>query len=885
MTLTPGTCLGPYEVVAPLGAGGMGEVYRARDTRLDRTVAIKILPPELGADPDRRARFEREARAISQLSHPHICNLYDIGEAVPSALHPKPSAQAPVAGPQSLVPGPSSVSYLVMEYLEGETLAARLDHGPLPLTDTLRIGHEMASALDSAHRHGIVHRDLKPANIMLTKGGAKLMDFGLARPVALTAETGGMTDSPTVPRPLTGEGTIVGTLQYMAPEQLEGKEAGARTDLWALGCVLYEMATGKRAFTGTSQASLIVAIMERQPPPITDVQPLSPPALDRIVRRCLEKDQEERFQSARDLAFDLEGIDTASGLMTAGSAAPPAKPRRRFGAAVVFLAVAIAAAAVAFFAGERAERADRVAHVTYTRLSVERGRVFSARFSPDGKTVFYSAAWNGRPVEVFEVRPGFPTSRAVGLPQTDLLSISKSGTMAVTLGHMSYVGFLQSWGTLAEVPISGGTPHRLLDDVLSGDWSPDGSTLAISHRVGGKARLEMPPGHVLYETSGWLSYVRVAPSGNWVAFADNPVPPDNRGNVVIVDTAGRLLARTNEWQGISGVAWPPDGREAWFSGSSTGESTEIRAVGPGGGERAVERFPGFVSLYDTSREGDMLLAMEHHHHGVYGRRSPAEEEHQLGWLDVSSASDISLDGQMLLIDQESVVGGPLYAVFLRGMDGSSPVRLGGGSACSLSPDGKWALAIHYGPPHQLRLLPTGVGEATSLPRGQIDRYLNARWLPSGTGVVFVGSEAGHPWRTYVQDIKGGLPRPVTPEEVVGTFVSWDGRLLAAVSKAQELYVYPMGGGNPRLIAQLAPEELVLQWASDGRSLYVGGRGTSMTVSRIELDTGHRTPWRTFSVPDPAGATFYNAVLTPDGRSYAYTYCCLLDDLYLVSGLR
>jgi hypothetical protein len=247
--------------------------------------------------------------------------------------------------------------------------------------------------------------------------------------------------------------------------------------------------------------------------------------------------------------------------------------------------------------------------------------------------------------------------------------------------------------------------------------------------------------------------------------------------------------------------------------------------------------------------------------------------------------DISLDGQTLLIDQESVAGGPLYAVFLRGMDGSPPVRLGDGSACSLSPDGKWALAIHYGPPHQLRLLPTGVGEATSLPRGQIDRYLNAGWLPDGTGVVFVGSEAGHPWRTYAQDLKGGLPRPITPEEVVGTFISRDGRFLAAVSKAQELYAYPIAGGSPRSIAQLAPEEIVLQWASDGRSVYVGGRGTSMTVSRIELDTGRRVPWRTFNVPDPAGATFYNAVLTPDGRSYAYTYCCLLDDLYLVSGLK
>jgi hypothetical protein len=213
------------------------------------------------------------------------------------------------------------------------------------------------------------------------------------------------------------------------------------------------------------------------------------------------------------------------------------------------------------------------------------------------------------------------------------------------------------------------------------------------------------------------------------------------------------------------------------------------------------------------------------------------------------------------------------------------MRLGEGSAQSLSPDGKWALAIHFGPPHRLILLPTGTGDSRSLPSGPIERYRRARWLPDGTGIVFVGSEAGHPWRTYVQDLKGGLPRPVTPEEVMGTIASPDGRLVAAASMDQQLYAYPIGGGEPRLIAGLLPGEIVLQWASDGRSLYVGTRGASMIVSRIELDTGKRAPWRTFNVSDPAGTSFVQAVLTPDGRSYAYSYCRVLDDLYLVTGLK
>src|SRR5512137_890629 len=260
--LAEGSTLGPYRILAPLGAGGMGEVYRAHDSRLGRDVAIKVLSPHLAATPEVRARFEREARTISQLNHPHICTLYDIGHQ-------------------------DGMDFLVMELLEGEALAHRLEKGALPVAEVLSLGTQIADALDRAHRAGVVHRDLKPGNVMLTKAGAKLMDFGLARAAGLAGPPGVMTESPTVSRPLTAEGTIVGTFQYMAPEQLEGKEADARTDLWALGCVLYEMATSKPAFEGASQASLIAAILKEEPRPISELQPLSPPALERAVKRCL----------------------------------------------------------------------------------------------------------------------------------------------------------------------------------------------------------------------------------------------------------------------------------------------------------------------------------------------------------------------------------------------------------------------------------------------------------------------------------------------------------------------------------------------------------------------------------------------------------------------
>ncbi len=287
MSLAAGSRLGPYEVLSPLGAGGMGEVYKARDTRLERIVAIKVLPSHLSSSAEVRQRFEREAKTISQLSHPHICALYDVGNQ-------------------------DGVEYLVMEYLEGETLAARLAKGALPLEQALRFGMEIADALDRAHRHGIVHRDLKPGNIMITKSGVKLLDFGLAKAMAPASDAGTLSSLPTREKELTADGTILGTVQYMAPEQLEGKQADARTDIFALGAVLYEMTTGKKAFSGATQASLISTILRDDPQPVSQVQPMSPPALDRVVKTCLAKDPEERWQSAGDVAKELKWVAEGS---------------------------------------------------------------------------------------------------------------------------------------------------------------------------------------------------------------------------------------------------------------------------------------------------------------------------------------------------------------------------------------------------------------------------------------------------------------------------------------------------------------------------------------------------------------------------------------------
>jgi eukaryotic-like serine/threonine-protein kinase len=383
VTLSAGTRLGPYEILAPLGAGGMGEVYKARDTRLDRTVAIKVLPPHLSSSAELRERFEREAKTISQISHPHICALYDVNRE-------------------------GETEYLVMELLEGETLSARLAKGALPLEQALRYGVEIADALDKAHRQGIVHRDLKPGNVMLTKSGVKLLDFGLAKALQPEGPVESFTSAPTAAN-VTREGMILGTLSYMAPEQLEGKKADPRADIFALGATLYEMATGKKAFEGASQASLISAIFRDEPRPISQVQPMTPPELDRVVKTCLAKDPDDRWQSAHDVATELKWIadgGSQTGMPVAARSA--LRPRIAWMLAAVFAAVA----AVALLLASRPGRGPEP--LAFRQLNFRREAIFQAAFAVGGETVVYSAAVEGNTPQIFTVRPDYPEPQSLG---------------------------------------------------------------------------------------------------------------------------------------------------------------------------------------------------------------------------------------------------------------------------------------------------------------------------------------------------------------------------------------------------------------------------------------------------------------------------------------
>ena len=446
MALSSGTRLGPYEILEPAGAGGMGEVYKARDTRLDRTVAIKVLPSHLSQNPEGRQRFEREAKTISQLSHPHICALHDVGHQ-------------------------DGLEYLVMEFLEGETLTSRLARGPLPLEPALRYGIEIADALDKAHRQGVIHRDLKPGNVMLTKSGVKLVDFGLAKFSPGSAPGfSGVTSFPTQGPDLTAEGTILGTFQYMAPEQLEGREADARTDIFALGAVLYEMVTGQKAFSGKSQASLIGAILHTQPAPISSVQPMSPPALDRVVTRCLAKDPEDRWQTAHDAMLELRWIATGAGSQ-AGLPAPVVARRKTREKLAWGLFAAVLAGFLALAALFVASRREPPHMVQSTLLPPEKSAFTGAmELSPDGRRIAFVAPLPGGSA-VLWVRP-----------LNELAAQPLAGTEGASYPFWSpdsrFVAFFAD-GKLKKIDASGGPPQTLCNASIGrgGTWNRDGVIL------------------------------------------------------------------------------------------------------------------------------------------------------------------------------------------------------------------------------------------------------------------------------------------------------------------------------------------------------------------------------------------------------------------------
>ncbi len=519
------------------------------------------------------------------------------------------------------------------------------------------------------------------------------------------------------------------------------------------------------------------------------------------------------------------------------------------------------------------------------RLTVNRGTVYSARFAPDGRNVIYAASWEGGPVEIFSTDLKFHGSRSLDLTGTDLLAVSAMGDLAVL--QPAEPKFMTGMtGTLGQVPLTGGIPRQVTENVDWADWSPDGKTLAIVHDLAGKERLEFPLGHVLYETSGWISHLRVSPNGRQLAFLDHPILDDDEGDVSVVDLDGRRTILSTGWECGEGLAWSPNGKEVWFSATHAGLELQIYAVDLSGHLRMAFRALGGVTLEDIAPDGRVLMTRDDHRAGIMGEGPGATKEQDLSWQDWSLPEDISRDGKTLLFDEQGEQSGPNYIVATRDLIGSPPVALGEGMAGAFSPDGKWAAAtVSY---DQIILLPTGVGTARRVSRGEIQEYgYGVHWLPDGKRLLFTGNLAGRAAQCFVQSIDGGGPRAVTPEGIDYCQISSDGELITASDmKESGAQLYPIGGGAPRPIPGLQPGENV-QWTSDPHVLYVYQHGkSSIRVSRLNILTGQRKLFKEITVPVGPGVCEMSHVLfNPDGSAYAYGYIRLLSDLYLVAGLK
>jgi eukaryotic-like serine/threonine-protein kinase len=853
MTLSAGAQLGHYRILEPLGAGGMGEVYRAHDGRLDRDVAIKVLSPRLADDPAMLDRFEREARAVAALTHPNILGIYEFSRD-------------------------GSVCYAATELLQGESLRQRLMRGPLGARRSMEVAREIARGLAAAHDQGVIHRDLKPENVFLTRDGqVKILDFGLAKITTFDD------DPQNAPTAGTQPGIVMGTLAYMSPEQARGRPVDARSDIFSFGAVLYEMLSGVRAFRGDTAADTLMAVLAGEPPELSTTDPTLSPALNRIVRHCLEKDPLLRFQTARDLAFHLESVGGSS---VATLEHTPARLARRLRWPAAALALLAAGAALGWLAATAFRPRRPASEASFARLTFRRGTLNGMRFAPDGQTIVYGAAWDGGPAEIFSTRVDGPESRSLGLRDAHLLAVSSRGQMAVLLRPRRLHHYVTR-GTLAEVALAGGTPRERAEGVEWADWSPDGADLAVVRTAGGKSRLEYPIGTLLCESGGWISHPRVSPDGQRVAFIDHPLWGNATGELGVVDRAGRRKPLTGETRGLLGLAWSPKGDEVWYTRRRLG----IAAAGLDGSQRTVSVQVGLHTLADISREGRALVSQDISRAGQMALAPGQSSERDFSQLDWTVTRAIADDGSLLAFDETADGGGPLSTFYVRRTDASPAVRLGDGIAMALSPDRGWVLSGKaFAHPPELRLVPVGAGQERRLEKDGLS-YQQAAFLPDGRHVVVVARAPGQGPRLYVQDLAGTQPpRPISSDDIEAPqapAVSPDGRFVAAVGPEQRAWIYPLDGVKGYPIPGLEIGEIPIRIAPGGEALYAyDATVMPARIFRLDLATRARTPLRTLMPADGAGVIRISPVLlAPDLKAYAYSYRRILSDLYVVEGLN
>jgi Tol biopolymer transport system component len=882
MSWAPGTKLGPYEIVAPLGAGGMGEVHRARDTRLEREVAIKAIPAALAGDEQLRQRFEREAKAISSLNHPHICTLYDVGHA------------AAPAGTGNEAPG--QLLYLVMELLEGESLADRLQKGPLPIHEVLRYGSQIASALDAAHRQGIVHRDLKPANVMLTRTGAKLLDFGLARTAAggtppISGAAGVSSQMATAlgqeGRPLTSQGTILGTFQYMAPEQLEGTDADARTDIFALGALLYEMATGKRAFEGRSKTSLIAAIVTSHPPSIASVTPMTPPALDHVVRRCLEKDPDDRWQSAHDVAAEMQWISEA-GSQAGVAAAINIRRRTREGLAWS-LAAALGVAAVV------------VGIASLSRLSGPAPRAFRATLLPPPDNALIPFDQQGLTLSPDGRMLAFVASTADSRKQIWLRSVTEMEARAVpeTAGA-SYpfwspdgreIGFFAD-GKLKSIDLRGGSPRVLADAPTGrgGNWGRDGTILFAPNITSPILRIPAAGG----PTTPATTYdAKTETTHRWPLFL-----PDGRHFLYVARghstgslEIGRLMLAALDDPKASLLIEDATNAQYVEPGYLIyGRSANLYAWRFDAGALHLEGQPiPIVPDKMSYWEPKNFIPFAASGDGTLVFLPAASRSSEMRWYDrkgltlgtlgppgVYHDPRISHDGRRVAYLQGDTPQSPVN-LWVRDLDSSRTVRVTPQSGIFADPawtsrDDRIAFLCQPKSVQDICVAPAGGGGEPRLLYESSTWKSTGCWMPDGKRLLFVSQNPSTDQDILMLPADGGKPTPVIDTHFVeeAPSVSPDGLRTAYTSNESgrvEVYVRNLdgaaeqwqvstdGGGHAR-------------WRADGRELFYAAPDGGVMAVPMPPGAGGRpgVPVRLFMMPerpDPQTAIFED--VTPDGQ--------------------
>jgi eukaryotic-like serine/threonine-protein kinase len=818
--LSVNTRLGPYEITAFIGAGGMGEVYRARDTRLGRSVAIKVLPAEFSDDRERLRRFDQEARAVAALNHPNILALYDIGSQ-------------------------NGTSYVVSEFLEGSALRQSLASGALSVRKAIEYAVQIAKGLSAAHAEGVVHRDLKPENLFVTKDGrVKILDFGLAKLTTRSHERSTISGGTT-------PGLVMGTAGYMSPEQVRGENVNHMSDIFSFGVVLYEMLSGRRAFKRDTDLETMSAILKEEPPDLTTPEARVPSSLSRIVRHCLEKNPEERFQSARDLAFHLEAVSEVSSSTSTASVVGTGRRSRLLVTAGVILGLLLVGVAVRWILQPRPATGIPVFH----QLTFRRGLVGHARFTPDGATALYSARWNGEHSRIYMTRGDSRESLPLEPPGAFLETIWPPGEMLV---HIDSKGK----DVLARVPLTGGGPRPIFEDVNTADVSPvDHQSAIVRAALAGKNQLEYPPGKVIYSTAASIPYIRFAPDGRSLAFVEWPVRDDDAGWVTILNLAGRKKASSSQFASIRGLAWKPNSKEVWFTGARPDTIRNLYAISSSGKERLVYRAPSSLTVQDMAADGRVLLTRDEVRFGIAGKSPPDSSERDFSGFDFSLVIDVSADGKTMLFEEGGAEEGT-FVMYLRSLDGQSVVQLGPGSAQALSPDGKWVLAVTGKSPGQLSLVPVGAGENKVLTNDSLN-HTAAAWFPDGKRILFEGNEPGKPLRLYIQGIDGGPLTALTPPgtsfqgHLIGEHVvSPDGKSVIAFAPDWSVAIYDVESGSSHPAKGFSNDDQFVRWAEARDEVYISREinpGQPLVqIYRLNVVTGKKFLTKEISIPDPAG---------------------------------